>query len=465
MTGAGSKVNLHILWSVLVLVFALVMGTVADTQVADTQKGEAIDKNLASVVRGGRLYDNWFEELGEPEPPLRNPSYPAAGRAVKDPGATWRCKECHGWDYRGRDGVYGKGAHFTGIVGIQGMIGAPPDQIIAILKDETHRYGGLMRDQEFRDLANFVGRGQVDMDRYIDRATKAAKGDIISSKVFFDTICANCHGREGQKFRHMPALGRIASENPWEALHKILNGHPGETMPALRVFSEDVLVGILAYAQTLPKEEALASIVQGGRLYDNWYTATRKPKPDKPHPHYPATGKMTDVGATWRCRECHGWDYRGRAGAYGEGRHYTGIKGIRRTAGMDADVIIDLITDAKHGYGAVLSDRELRDLANFVSKGQVDMDRYIDSKTRLAKGDSDRNIAFYTTICATCHGLEGRKITTMSPLGRIAAANPWSALHVMMNGHPADEMPALRALDMDVLVDVLAYIQTLPTEK
>lgn len=26
----------------------------------------------------------------------------------------------HGWDYMGKDGVYGKGGHFTGIKGIQG---------------------------------------------------------------------------------------------------------------------------------------------------------------------------------------------------------------------------------------------------------------------------------------------------------------------------------------------------------
>ncbi|MBC8339088.1 MAG: hypothetical protein ISR51_01525 [Rhodospirillales bacterium] len=459
MTRAGSRVNVPIFWTVVVLILTVGFGALAGVVELQSENG-----GLASIVRGGRLYDNWFEELAESDPVLRHPSYPATGKAIKTPAETWRCKECHGWDYRGRDGAFGKGAHFTGIIGIRGMAGAVPDQIIPILKDDTHRYGELMGEEEFRDLANFVSKGQVDMDRLIDRTTKIGKGDAGANKVFFETICANCHGREGQKFRHMPTLGRITSKNPWEALHKILNGHPGETMPALRAFGEDILVGILTYTQTLPQEDTLSSIVQGGRLYDNWYLATRKMKPRKPHPEYPATGKMAGDGITWRCKECHGWDYRGRDGAYAKGPHYTGIKGIRRAAGLDPERIIDILDDRQHGYDTILGDQELRDLANFVSKGQVDMDRYIDRKTNLVKGNADRNIAFYTTICATCHGLDGREISTMPPLGRTAVNNPWNALHVMLNGHPAEEMPALRALEMDVLVDILAYIQTLATK-
>ena len=54
---------------------------------------------------------------------------------------------------------------------------------------------------------------------------------------------------------------------------------------------------------------------------------------------------------------------------------------------------------------------------------------------------------------------------TIPPLGNIAKNNPWEALHKILNGHPDEEMPALRVLDIQVLVNVLAYIQTLPTER
>jgi mono/diheme cytochrome c family protein len=53
----------------------------------------------------------------------------------------------------------------------------------------------------------------------------------------------------------------------------------------------------------------------------------------------------------------------------------------------------------------------------------------------------------------------------MPPLGKVARSNPWEALHKILNGHPGENMPALRALDMSILIDVLAYVQTLPTEK
>ena len=451
-------------WAVILTI--LLTALLGSGALAGNTASTADDVDLASIVRGGRLYDNWIEELHESRSLIPHPSYPAAGKFIKNTKATWRCKECHGWDYRGRDGAYGKGRHFTNIVGIQGMVDAEPESIIAVLTDDNHRYEGLLYEQELLDLAIFVSYGQVDMDIYIDRETKKARGDATGGKIFFNTICANCHGRDGQKFRQMSSLGIITSENPWESFHKILNGHPGENMPALRAFDRDILVNILAYAQTLPKEEILASIVRGGRLYDNWYAETKKPKPQELHPAFPKKKvKARYAGSTWRCKECHGWDYRGRKGVYGKGIHYTGIKGIRRAVGKNTNRIVDVISDATHGYDAMLSYRNLVDLANFVSRGQIDMDRYINRKTGAAKGDKDSNNAFYVTICATCHGPRGLKIVTMEPLGHVALSQPWAAFHTLLNGHPGEEMPALRALETNVLADVLAYIQSLPTDR
>ena len=426
----------------------------------------AEEVDLASIVRGGQLYDNWIEELRQSQPLKPHPSYPATGKYKKNAQATWRCKECHGWDYLGRNGTYGKGEHFTGIIGIQGMVGASPEQIIAVLTDDTHRYKSVFYEQELLDLANFVSRGQIDMDKYIDRRTNSARGDANSGKVFFNTICANCHGKDGQKNREIQSLGTITSLNPWESIHKILNGHPGETMPALRAFDMDILIGIIAYAQTLPKEDTLSSIVRGGRLYDNWYAETQKPKPQEAHPAYPKFGQaIKSTGATWRCKECHGWDYRGRTGNYSKGIHHTGIKGIRRATGMSTNKVIAIISDETHGYTTKLSSQDLRDLANFVSKGQVDMDQVIDSKTGAAKGKKGRNIDFYVTICATCHGPRGLKVITLEPLGHLAVTHPWAAYHTLLNGHPGEEMPALRVLETNVLADILTYIQSLPTRR
>jgi cytochrome c553 len=207
---------------------------------------------LASIVRGGRLYDNWSAETGRGPPPGPHPAYPAAGARRGDAAGTWRCKECHGWDYRGRDGAYGTGRHFTGIAGIRHMVGADPAAVIAVLRDTTHGYGPLLGEGALRDLANFVARGQLDMDRVIDRASRRARGDASRRQSYFHTICATCHGQDGRRITTMPALGHVARDHPWEALHKILNGHPDEKMPALRVLDLQVLVDILAHIQTLP---------------------------------------------------------------------------------------------------------------------------------------------------------------------------------------------------------------------
>ena len=271
-----------------------------------------------------------------------------------------------------------------------------------------------------------------------------AKGDTSRREAYFATICATCHGKDGQKIRSMPPLGKVARSSPWEALHKILNGHPAENMPALRAFDTLVLVEILAFAQSLPAEELLSSVVRGGRLYDNWYKEAKKPAPARPHPAYPADGTFAkDSETNWRCKECHGWDYKGGKGANSVGVHFTGIKGIRDMAGADPARIVALLKDETHGYLGLLEDGDLRDLANFVSKGQIDMDRFIDPIFGMAKGDESARADYYNTICATCHGKDGRKVTTMPPLGRVAKFNPWNALHKILNGHPDEEMPAL----------------------
>jgi cytochrome c5 len=229
----------------------LVRCTLALVLLAVTQAGPAFAADAAAIARGGLLYDKWFAVVEAKAPSAANAVYPKGGKYYGNKGGDYRCKECHGWDYRGKDGAYAKGKHFTGFGGIRGMAGAKPKAIITVLTDRNHGYNRWLKPADLKDLALFIAEGQVDMDRVIDRGSKKAKGDIKRGAGFYKTVCAKCHGLDGKGEPNMDDLGAVARKNPWETLHKILNGQPKEPMPALRAFDLQISVDILAYAQTL----------------------------------------------------------------------------------------------------------------------------------------------------------------------------------------------------------------------
>ncbi len=109
------------------------------------------------------------------------------------------------------------------------------------------------------------------------------------------------------------------------------------------------------FAGELENPTEIWGISNGGKRYDNWAAALMKAPPDKTHPAYPASGKEKGA-ATWRCKECHGWDYKGKDGAYGKGSHYTGIKGIRDMVGESVDSI-KLVTTFNEDHNTYMKTR------------------------------------------------------------------------------------------------------------
>ncbi len=205
----------------------------------------------SAIARGGRLYDKYFTENKTAKPAADHPSYPnKGGKYGKD--ASWRCKECHGWDYKGKDGAYAKGGHATGIKGINGAAGKDPAAIAAVLRDKTHGYTeAQLSAKDASDLALFVSKGQGDVAKYVDASNKA-KGDGAKGEAYFNTLCAGCHGVDGKKVKDGPPLGSVA-DNGAEMMHKLLNGQPNEAMPALRVLDHQVAADIAVHLTKLPK--------------------------------------------------------------------------------------------------------------------------------------------------------------------------------------------------------------------
>jgi cytochrome c553 len=197
-------------------------------------------------------------------------------------------------------------------------------------------------------------------------------------------------------------------------------------------------------------------------------SVTEREPPEGTHPAYPAEGQ-TSGSSTWRCKECHGWDYMGAAGAYGSGSHSTGIKGVRGVDGMDPEAIHEIIMDDTHGLTEeFMPHSAMEKLALFLSRGQIDMDRYIDRESKIARGNPRRGAAEFQTICAVCHGVDGTAINFTDEakpeyVGTVCAENPWEALHKIRFGQPGVGMIAMIALDIEDQVDLLSYCQTLPT--
>jgi len=219
------------------------------------------------------------------------------------------------------------------------------------------------------------------------------------------------------------------------------------------------LIGLTA-SITASAAETESAIARGGRLYDKFFQEANTAKPDDDHASYPHKGGKYGKGNSWRCKECHGWDYKGKDGAYASGGHDTGIKGINGAAGKDPAAIVAILKDGAHGYtDKHLSAKDMEDLALFVSKGQHDTNKYIADKK--AKGDPVKGEIYYNTICAGCHGFDGKKIPDKVPLGSVAD-NAAEMLHKVMNGQPGEGMPALRAIDPQVAVDIVSYLPQLP---
>ncbi len=209
---------------------------------------------LAKIVKGGLLYDKWYSELDREAPKVTHPAYPKTSRYKGK--STWRCKECHGWDYRGRDGAYKKGKHFSGIPGIRGYNGRPPAGVVSILKDKNHLLGDKLPHSALEALAAFVTQGQMDMTRYIS-ASKEVKGDAFKGGRIYAVTCARCHGPEGREInfgdkKKPKYMGTVANSNPWETLHKIRVGQPNEEMTSTLFLTEQQQVDVLKFTMGLP---------------------------------------------------------------------------------------------------------------------------------------------------------------------------------------------------------------------
>lgn len=210
------------------------------------------------MTRGALLYDKWYAALGQPAPAGNMPLWSAQATNTRSGPDTWRCVECHGWDYKGKDGAYGSGSHYTGFPGVFGTAA----DVTAALKganDPGHDFSSYLDDASLNQLAVFITSGLIDDSQYIDTVTLKTKGgDPVKGQTLYDGNCAVCHGADGAKiiFRTEginETLGAVANRDPYRFLHRTRFGVAGTEMPIGRElgWTPKEGVDVLAYVQTL----------------------------------------------------------------------------------------------------------------------------------------------------------------------------------------------------------------------
>lgn len=228
------------------------------------------------VVAGAQLYDKWYAVLGQ-QPEGDMPIWGRQSTNSRSGAETWRCAECHGWDYRGVDGAYASGSHKTGFPSL--MILAPSlseEQIVAHLKGENdvqHDFSAYLDQASMQKVALFLKEGLIDDSKYIDSASlKVIDGDVEHGKSLFDATCAECHGADGAKivFRGEGVeeyLGDVAHRDPYRFLHRTRFGVAGTTMPVGVTLGWTPADGrdVLAYAQSLPEAQETVDVTGAGQ--------------------------------------------------------------------------------------------------------------------------------------------------------------------------------------------------------
>ena len=241
--------------------FLLVLVSIIGTSVAFARGAQ----QSSDIVAGAQIYDRWYAALGVSAPQGNMPIWSRQSTNTRSGLDTWRCSECHGWDYKGVNGAYASGSHATGFPGlITKTVNMTQEDIIAHLKgeqDPAHDFSKYIDDAAMQKVALFLKEGLIDDAEYINSTSlKVINGNLAHGAQLFEETCARCHGADGTTiiFRTEGVdeyLGDVATRDPFRFLHRTRFGVAGTEMPIGYELGWTPADGrdVLMYAQTLPR--------------------------------------------------------------------------------------------------------------------------------------------------------------------------------------------------------------------
>ena len=255
-----------------VTIFMLVL-MVIGTSIAFASE---IQDSETDLVIGAQLYDKWYATLGIPAPQGDMPIWSRQSTNTRSGADTWRCSECHGWDYKGVNGAYSSGSHYTGFPSIiLATVDMTEEDIVTHLRgesDSAHDFSSYLDENAMGQVATFLKEGLIDDSEFIDSISlKVINGKLEHGNELYDSTCAECHGEDGTTiiFRTEgvdETLGDVANRDPFRFLHRTRFGVAGTEMPVGYDLGWTPADGrdVLMYTQTLTRGNAPEEITGAG---------------------------------------------------------------------------------------------------------------------------------------------------------------------------------------------------------
>lgn len=280
--------------------------TALETATATAAAAKAITAETSDTQIGGRLYDKFYSEatFTGTFDPATDKITDNAGTEVPNPrivggeSHNYRCKECHGYDYKGALGFNGpdRADRTRAFLASSDLLAATTtltrDQIIDKIAlggtgDNMPMYGAIMSAANIAAIADHLVQlragtkaGPDDVLELLATTNTNSGGKFHAVKTGGDTTngdtlisqkcgLTGCHGADGTDLLLDDgeySLGGMVRAMPAEGYHKALNGNPGTYMTSQSIVAKEILDILAALCnETMYPNKGTGTIVKDDR--------------------------------------------------------------------------------------------------------------------------------------------------------------------------------------------------------